>query len=94
MPSQASCGLAGVLTLQREQDLAYGLTLLWSLVAVYATQWRLQTMRIVSLGCIVVLFIATVVAVLQKQRQRKYCPLQGNGLDESLQSAEDVDVTP
>ena len=76
----------GVLTLQREQDTAYGLTLVWSLIAVYSKQKHLQSVMVVSLGCIVVLLASLAYAVVQKQRQRKYSPLQHSSLEEALQS--------
>ena len=79
---------AGILTLQREQDIAYGLTLVWSLMAVYAKEWHMQGMRIVSLAGMVVLVISIVAAVIQKQRTKKYSALNtsSSGLEESLQS--------
>lgn len=79
---------AGLLTLQREQDTVYGLTLVWSLMAVYAKEWPMQGMRIVSLAGMVVLVISIVGAVIQKQRKKKYSALNtsSSGLEESLQS--------
>ena len=85
--SVASCcfaALAGLLTLQREKDTAYGLTLVWSLAAVYAKHKLVQSIMVVSLIGIVLLGIASAAAIVQKQRQRKYSPMHG-GLGESLQ---------
>lgn len=75
---------AGLLTLQREKDTAYGLTLVWSLIAVYAKHKHVQSIMVVSVIGIVLLSIASATAIVQKQRQRKYSPMYG-GLDESLQ---------
>ncbi|KAL3161438.1 hypothetical protein ABBQ32_010324 [Trebouxia sp. C0010 RCD-2024] len=76
---------AGLLTLQREKDVAYGLTLVWSLTAVYAKHKHVQSVMIVSVIGIVLLGIASAAAIVQKQRQRKYSPMHG-GLGEALQS--------
>ena len=75
---------AGLLTLQCEKDTAYGLTLVWSLVAVYAKHKHVQSIMVVSLIGIVLLGVASAAAIVQKQRQRKYSPMHG-GLGESLQ---------
>ena len=75
---------AGLLTLQHEKDAAYGLTLVWSLVAVYARHKHVQSIMVVCLISIVLLGIASAAAIVQKQRQWKYSPMHG-GLGESLQ---------
>ncbi|DBA77609.1 hypothetical protein WJX77_006490 [Trebouxia sp. C0004] len=77
---------AGVLTLQREQDIAYGVTLVWSLIAIYFKQWPISIIRIVSLSGLAVLTIFIVVAIVQRLRQRKYTPANNSDLEESLQS--------
>ena len=77
---------AGVLTLYREQDIAYGLTLVWSLAAVYAKQGHLDAMRVVSSIGMVLLVVATALSILRLQRQRKYVLLNGGGLGDSLQT--------
>lgn len=73
------------MTLQREKDTAYGLTLVWSLVAVYAKHKHVQSIMVVSVVGIILLLVATAAAVVQKQRQRKYNALN-DGLDAPLQS--------
>lgn len=80
------CECAGVLTLQREQDIAYGVTLVWSLIAIYYKQWPISIIRIVSLSGLAVLTIFIVVAIVQRLRQRKYSPANSSDLEESLQS--------
>lgn len=75
---------AGLLTLQREKDTAYGLTLVWSLIAVCAKHKHVQSIMVVSVTGIVLLSIASATAIVQKQRQRKYSPMYG-GLGDSLQ---------
>jgi len=77
---------AGVLTLQREQDIAYGVTLVWSLIAIHFKQWPISIIRIVSLSGLAVLTIFIVVAIVQRLRQRKYSPANSSDLEESLQS--------
>ena len=77
---------AGVLTLQREQDIAYGVTLVWSLIAIYYKQWPITIIRIVSLGGLLVLTVSIVLAIVQRLKQRKYSPVHNNDLEESLQS--------
>ena len=77
--------LAGLLTLQQEQDTAYGLTLVWSLLAVYAKHKHTQSVMAVSITGFILLFIATAATLVQKQRQRKYSAL-GGGLDAPLRS--------
>lgn len=80
------CECAGVLTLQREQDIAYGVTLVWSLIAIYFKQWPISIIRIVSLSGLAVLTIFIVVAIVQRLQQRKYRPANSSDLEESLQS--------
>ena len=75
---------AGLLTLQREKDTAYGLTLVWSLIAVYAAHKHVQSVMVVAIICIVLLVISTVTALVQKQQQRKYSAMNG-GLENPLQ---------
>lgn len=74
-----------MLALQQEKDTAYGLTLVWALVAVFAKQKHLQSIKLTSAGCIVVLLACVAYAIVQKQRQRKYSPLQNSSLQEALQ---------
>ena len=79
------CGfVAGLLTLQREKDAAYGLTLVWSLIAVCAQHKHVQGVMIVSVIGIVLLSVASAAAIVQKQRQKQYSPMHG-GLGEALQ---------
>ena len=73
------------MALQRERDTAYGLTLVWSLVAVYAKHKHLQGIMVVSIVGIILLLIATAAAVVQKHRQKKYNAVN-SGLDAPLQS--------
>lgn len=80
------CAFAGVLTLQREQDIAYGVTLVWSLIAIYYKQWPITIIRIVSLGGLLVLTVSIVLAIVQRLKQRKYSPAHNSDLEESLQS--------
>lgn len=77
---------AGVLTLLREKDTAYGLTLLWSLVAVYEKHKNLQAMKLVSLAGIVALIVAASLSVLQRRRQTSYSSLDRSSVEEPLQA--------
>lgn len=79
-----SVAFAGLLSLQREKDVAYGLTLVWSLIAVCAKHKHVQSVMLVSVSGIVLLCIASAAAMVQKQRQRRYSPMH-DGLGEALQ---------
>ena len=83
--SQPALLSAGALTLLKEKDTAYGLTLLWSLVAVYEKHKNLQAMKYVSLVGIVVLCVTASLSVLQRRRQTPYSPLGRSSVEEPLQ---------
>lgn len=72
--------------MQREQDIAYGVTLVWSLIAIYYKQWPITIIRIVSLGGLLVLTVSIALAIVQRLKQRKYSPAHNSDLEESLQS--------
>lgn len=74
-----------MLALIREKDTAYGLTLLWSLVAVYEKQKHIQSMKLVSLAGIVVLGVAATLSVLQRRRQTPYSSLGTSDAEAPLQ---------
>ena len=51
---------------QRHRDSAYGLTLVWSLVAIYGEQ-RSALIRVVSLVCICVNTLASIFSMLRRK---------------------------
>ena len=57
--------------MQRARDSAYGLTLIWSLVAVYGSQPESKAVKAASLACIVVTCLFTVMSVLRRRSPRE-----------------------
>ncbi|KAK9837646.1 hypothetical protein WJX74_002084 [Apatococcus lobatus] len=67
----ASVTCLGVVAMQRARDSAYGLTLIWSLVAVYGSQPESKAVKAASLACIVVTCLFTVMSVLRRRSPRE-----------------------
>ncbi|KAK9866045.1 hypothetical protein WJX84_007536 [Apatococcus fuscideae] len=61
----------GVTAMQRARDSAYGLTLIWSLVAVYGSQPESKAVQAASLACIVVTCLFTILSVLRRRSPRE-----------------------
>ena len=80
------CKCASVLTFRREQDIACGVTIIWSLIAIYFKQCPNSIIRIVLLSGLAVLTMSIVVAVPQRLRHRKYSLANSSDVKESLQS--------
>ena len=57
--------------MQRARDTAYGLTLIWSLVAVYGSQPESKAVKAASLVCIVVTCLFTILSVLRRRSPRE-----------------------
>ena len=70
LPARRSCAEScvcmrtGAAAMQTERDTAYGLTLVWALVAVYGEQPS-RTVRIASLVCIAVSMLLATISLLR-----------------------------
>jgi hypothetical protein len=58
----------GVAIVQKHRDSAYGLTILWALVAVYGQQQDSKFMRVVTLICICMSIMVTIFSVLRRKQ--------------------------
>ena len=58
--------------MQRERDTAYGLTLVWALVAVYGQQ-QSRAVRIAALVCVALNMLLAIVSLLRCARTRRSC---------------------
>jgi len=57
----------GVAIVQKHRDSAYGLTIVWALVAVYGQQQNSKYMRVVTLICVCVSTLASIFSMLRRK---------------------------
>ena len=82
---------AGLWATYREKDSAYGLTLVWSFVAVYG-QPHSKTVHAAALGATIVMCIASILSVLRRRGQPSPDPV--NDMRQPLKSSPRAQTIP